>query len=409
MNILYINHYAGSPKMGMEFRPYYLAREWVRRGHEVTIIAGDYSHLRRENPEVSEDFQEEFIDGIRYLWVQTGEYEGNGVARALTMFRFTSKLMKHAGDLAKCFRPDAVIASSTYPLDSYPAKRIAKKAGARYIHEVHDMWPATLYEIGGMSKHHPFVVLLQIAENHAYRSCDALVSLLGGAKEYMMQHGLREDKFHYLGNGVVLEEWNGDAKMPEQHRELLQKLHDEGRFIVGYFGGHALSNNLGHLLDIAEAMKENENIAFVLVGDGVEKPRLTEEASRRALSNVHFLPPIAKTEVPDLVSHFDIVCITAKDSPLYRYGVSMNKMFDAMMAGVPVVEAISAPSTPISEAEAGITVPPDDVDVAVKAIETFAAMDPEERSAYGRRGRESVKEHHNYEKLALAFEQLFKG
>ena len=50
MNILYIEHYAGSPEMGMEFRPYYLSREWTRMGHRVTIIAGDYSHLRKKNP-----------------------------------------------------------------------------------------------------------------------------------------------------------------------------------------------------------------------------------------------------------------------------------------------------------------------------------------------------------------------
>jgi hypothetical protein len=30
MNIVYIEHYAGTPALGMEFRPYYLAREWVR-------------------------------------------------------------------------------------------------------------------------------------------------------------------------------------------------------------------------------------------------------------------------------------------------------------------------------------------------------------------------------------------
>ena len=52
MNILLINHYAGSPEMGMEFRPYYFAREWVKAGHRVDIIAADYSHLRRVNPEV---------------------------------------------------------------------------------------------------------------------------------------------------------------------------------------------------------------------------------------------------------------------------------------------------------------------------------------------------------------------
>ena len=56
MNILYIEHYAGSPEMGMEFRPYYLSKEWTKMGHNVTIIAGDYSPLRKKNPSVINDF-----------------------------------------------------------------------------------------------------------------------------------------------------------------------------------------------------------------------------------------------------------------------------------------------------------------------------------------------------------------
>ena len=42
MNILYVNHYAGAPAYGMEYRPYYLAREWVRAGHKVRVLAGSY-------------------------------------------------------------------------------------------------------------------------------------------------------------------------------------------------------------------------------------------------------------------------------------------------------------------------------------------------------------------------------
>ena len=96
MNILYLEHYAGSPEMGMEFRPYYLAREWIKMGHKVTIIAGDYSHLRRKNPAVEMDFQCDSIDGIEYVWIKTGRYAGNGVKRALTMGRFVGKLLVHA-------------------------------------------------------------------------------------------------------------------------------------------------------------------------------------------------------------------------------------------------------------------------------------------------------------------------
>ena len=95
MNILIINHYAGSPEMGMEFRPYYFAKEWTAMGHRVDIIAADFSHLRRVNPDVSRDFQEEIIDGIHYHWIKTRRDEGNGGQRAITMAQFIGKLWVH--------------------------------------------------------------------------------------------------------------------------------------------------------------------------------------------------------------------------------------------------------------------------------------------------------------------------
>ena len=201
--------------MGMEFRPYYLSREWVKMGHEVTIIAGDWSHLRVRNPKVSSDFSEEMIDGIRFVWVKTGEYEGNGVKRALTMFRFVRKLKSKAKYLAGRYRPDVVICSSTYPLDTYAGQKIRDICGAKLIHEVHDMWPATLYEVGGMSKSNPFVRILQKAEDSAYTNSDHVVSLLPYAEKYMAEHGLAEGKFVNIQNGVVEEEWTEPDPLPE--------------------------------------------------------------------------------------------------------------------------------------------------------------------------------------------------
>ena len=51
LNILLINHYAGTPSLGMEYRPYYLAREWVRAGHRVTVVAANFSHVRTHQPQ----------------------------------------------------------------------------------------------------------------------------------------------------------------------------------------------------------------------------------------------------------------------------------------------------------------------------------------------------------------------
>ena len=66
MNILYINHYAGGPSYGMEYRPYYMAREWVRAGHRVTVVAANFSHVRAGQPQANERNAERIaLDGDR--------------------------------------------------------------------------------------------------------------------------------------------------------------------------------------------------------------------------------------------------------------------------------------------------------------------------------------------------------
>lgn len=405
MNILYLEHYAGSPEMGMEFRPYYLSREWVKMGHKVTIIAGDYSHLRKKNPSVEKDWQTEIIDGIEYVWLKTGEYEGNGMVRALTMERFVRKLWTHSSMIAEKWKPDVVIASSTYPLDTYPAQRIAKIAKAKYVHEVHDMWPATLYEVGGMSKKHPFVVLMQIAENSAYKHCDKCVALLPYSKDYMVQHGLKPEKWVNIQNGVVEDEWENPQSLPGEHKKFFEE--HKNKFIVGYFGGHALSNALDNILDAAKDTNDID-IVYVLVGDGVEKRRLIERCKTEKITNVCFLDSVNKRCIPTLVQKFDCSIMTGKSSPLYKYGLCMNKMYDSMMAGKPIICAISAPKTLVEEFECGIQVgnaSPQDI---VDAITRIKQASKENREMMGGNGQKAIMKYFTYKKLAETFVQSMR-
>lgn len=402
MNILYIEHYAGSPDMGMEFRPYYLSREWVKMGHKVTIIAGDYSHLRKKNPNVDNDWKTEEIDGIEYVWLKTGKYEGNGAARAFTMERFVRKIWTHSSMIAKKWNPDVVIASSTYPLDAYPARSIAKKAGAKYIHEVHDMWPATLYEVGGMSRNHPFVMIMQMAEDYAYRNCDKCVSLLPYSKSYMVEHGLDKNKYANVQNGIVEEEWSNPEPLPSEYDEFFEN-HKEN-FIVGYFGGHALSNALDKVLDTAKGIRSiDKKVVFVLVGDGTEKNRLIERSKAEMLDNVFFLKSVNKKAVPNLLKYFNCSILTGLPSPLYRFGLSPNKMYDSMMAGIPIICAFDAPETLVVKYECGIQCNPDIAENIVNSILSIKKLSKDERIQMGYNGQKAILEHFTYSKLAEKF------
>ncbi len=297
MNILLVNHYAGTPDFGMEFRPYYLAREWVKSGHRVLGVGGTYSHLRKKQPHSGTAT----IDGVDYRWLWTPKYNGNGVLRFLSMLCFVAQLFLH-GRAWRRFKPDVVIASSTYTLDNWPCYRIAKRFHAKYVYEIHDLWPLSPMELGGMSAHHPFIRLMQWGEDYAYRHADKVVSILPCVHGHVQEHGLPLDKLALVPNGVVAADWSDEnrAALPEEHQRLLAKLKSENKFILGYAGGCALSNALSFLIDAMVQLKDRKDIALVLVGDGVEKKRLMQRVAMFPCE-IYFLPPVNKRSLPTLL------------------------------------------------------------------------------------------------------------
>lgn len=398
MNILLINHYAGAPDLGMEFRPYYMARKWVQAGHRVLIIGATYSHLRKKQP--SEGRQN--IDGVDYYWVKTNKYTGNGLGRMYSMFLFVFKLMFLMSRVYGQFRPDIVIASSTYPLDIYPACKIAKKYDAKLIYEVHDLWPLSPMELGGYSRWHPFIMVMQKAENFAYKNVDAVVSMLPKAKKHMMEHGLAEDKFYYVPNGIVESDWENPEVLGEIHTNLLKKLQQENKFVIGFAGAHGIANSLQSVID-AVATLVDKNIVLVLVGTGQEKENLIRYVKVQKISNVYFLPPVNKLMIPSLLKNMDILYIGLQKQSLFRFGISPNKIFDYMMARKPVIQAIEAGNNLVKEAQCGIDVEPDNVKEIAKAICQLQEMPEDQRKQWGENGFEFVMRNHTYNVLGKSF------
>lgn len=399
MNILLINHYAGSPRHGMEFRPYYLAREWVRQGHRITIVASSVSHLRQQNPAVSTAVTREAIDGIDYLWVRTRPYAGNGAKRLLNMLQFTAKVRGMARELA-AMRPDIVIASSTYPYDIWPAAKIARAAGARLVYEVHDLWPLTPRLLGGFSKRHPMIFSMQLAEDYACRHADRVISLLPGTAPHLRSRGMAPDKFTYIPNGFDPAE--APAPLPASIETQITAFAQDFKALCAYAGGHAVSNALDPLIDAA-ARPEAADVGFLLVGKGVEKDRLAHRARTQGLKNILFLDPVEKRAVPTLLKLADIAYIGWHDSPLYQFGTSPNKLFDYMLAALPVVHATSSPYDLVRDAGCGVSVAADDVPAIARAIAELAHLPEHERHELGQRGKRFVQQHHGYPILARQF------
>lgn len=393
--------------MGMEFRPYYFAREWIEMGHRVDIIAADYSHLRRMNPDVQNDFQEELIDDIHYHWIKTGEYEGNGVKRAITMAKFVSKLWLNSKKIIEEISPDVVICSSTYPLDTYVGQRIRKKSNkkVKLIHEVHDMWPASLIDLGGMSKLNPFVLVMQLGENSFCKNADIIVSLLPASKDYFVKHGMKPEKFNHISNGVILKEWEHPEPLKEtiaKHFEFNKK---SGKLNICFFGSIHKTYNLDML--IQAVIKRNKNdIAITFIGPGLDKNELKKMAEGYN-DTIAFFDPIPKTMVPSIFNYIDGTFIGIKNQKISRFGISMNKLFDSMMGGKPIIYMVQAPNNHVKEYDCGIIVNGTDVNSIISALDRFSDVGDERRKQMGENGKCAAMEVFNYSSLSQKFENLF--
>lgn len=404
MRILLINHYAGSVYHGMEFRPYYLSREWVKMGHEVTVVAASFSHLRQKNIEMQEEIKEEYIDGIRYVWLKTPAYSGNGIVRIKNILSFLHKLYKYEKQIINDIAPDVVIASSTYPLDSYPANWMAKKHKAKFVFELHDLWPMSPMVIGNMSKWHPFIMVMQKAEDYWCRNADLVVSLLPDAYKHLVTRGMSMDKYVVIPNGISPEEW-GDEKedIPEEHRLFIDRLKSEDKFIVAYLGGLVESNNLLALVDVAEKMRDNETIHILLVGKGPEKVRIENRIEEKGLSNITLLPFVPKKSVPAFLKRMDLLIRIASASKLEEFGASPNKIFDYMMSSKPVLWNYSSEKNLVSDAQCGFTIKDFTVNKLTEKLLEISKMGKKELQMLGKNGHEYVMNNFTYSKMAEKF------
>ena len=402
MNIVLINHYAGSPDHGMEFRPHQVARHWVTSGHDVTILAGSYSHLRNRNPEIEGRVSQEFIDGIRYRWLRTPRYQGNALGRIRSIHAFLRALDRERRHFLADRKIDAVIASSTYPFDIDPSRRIARDHDATLVWEVHDLWPLSPIELAGYSPRHPFIRITQRAEDRCCRDADLVVSILPLAIDHLRTRGLDDDRYVAVPNGVDIDDASSPepSHVPPEARIAIEDLRGRHRLLIGYAGSHTASYGLETLLQAARSAADL-GVGLVFIGDGPEKAALREKVG--GMQGVMFLDRMPRLAAISTLQMCDAVFVGLRAEALFRFGIGMNKIFDAMLVERPVLAAYSAGNDPIGEAGCGLTVPAGDVGGLTSAMHRIAGMSVAERAELGAAGGRFVRSHHSYDILAERF------
>jgi glycosyltransferase involved in cell wall biosynthesis len=404
MNILLINHYAGSLQLGMEFRPYYMSKKWNEMGHKTTVIGASYSHLRQSQPK---KIGWQNIDGLDYLWIWTNKYKGNGVKRFLSMLIFVMQLMFVSVYLAWKTRPRVVIASSTYPLDVFPAWLIAKLSCAKLVFEIHDLWPLSPMELGGMSKWHPFILLMRFGEWFAYKHSDKIVSILPETYEHVKKDGVKKENFIHVPNGIYIKDYQNPLPIPSDLQQLIGREKKKGNVLIGYAGAIGVANAMDVLIEAANILRE-EKISFIIVGDGQELGNIKTQAQVLQLNNVHFVGRINKLAVHSFLKKMDFLYIGAQHQPMYQFGVGHNKAFDYMMAEKPIIQSLEVGGDVVKKAQAGFNALPGSSVELAKTIRKAIKAPKQKLNQMAKNGKDFVLENHNYDYIAMKFVESIK-
>ncbi len=398
LNIIIINHYAIPPIEAGGTRHYSLAKELIARGHHVHIVAANFNHQTKIPivPNSEERLFKRVYDEVPFIFVNVPAYQGNSPARLLNMLLF-SRQIRNSSYLKRMDSPDVVIGSSPHPFAAWAAQRMAARWGVPFIFEVRDLWPQSLIDLGRISPKHPAVRLLAQLEKYLYNRADKIITLLPGAHEYIKSIGIDAGKVIWIPNGIDFSLYNQFS--PELGHE---------KFNVMYAGAHGLANGLETIINCAEILYKEygDKIVFRLVGDGPQKEDLKKMAAKKQLTNVQFDEPVPKRQIPGVLSQADAFILLLRDSPVFRWGISPNKLYDYLCSRRPVIFGVNAFNNPVEEAGAGITVPPENPEALAKAVLELYHMKPADREQMGLNGRKYVEENHDFRKLAARLEEV---
>ncbi|MDH5424073.1 MAG: glycosyltransferase family 4 protein [Gammaproteobacteria bacterium] len=397
MKIWYMNHYAGASDRPREGRSYNLARGIINAGSECAVIASSFHHFQRNNlPEQKETVLTKVIDDIPFLWLKTPKYKGNGLSRVLNMLSYAYACWRY--DFVKqglLEKPDVIIVTTVHPFHIVAGIKWAKRYGAKLVFEVRDLWPLSINLLLGVSKWHPLSIVLSVLERMAYKHSDLVTSVLPNALMYMGDKGVTSERFLYMPNGYLEDiDW-ADSNF---HEQILTRIRSAYSRVIMHTGSMGPPNGLDILISAANQFKDNSDVAFVFIGDGILKKELIEMTCS---SHIYHLSPIPKDQMQSALSYSDICYCGFQDLPeLYKYGISPNKIFDYMMAKKFILLGSDSPNNPVELSGAGFCFKPSQDVGLYSIIKNIINFDNQELYEKGLRGYEYFKKDHDFNKIA---------
>ncbi len=404
MKILLIHQYFLEKDDGGGSRFNELTKFWAEAGNEITVIAGMVHYATgKKRSKYKRKFivKEQYDRNIKVYRCHVSEaYNSSFIGRLWAYFSFVFSSI-----IAAIFfvreKYDVVLVTSPPLFVGITGYLVSRLKRLPLIFEVRDLWPESAIDTGVL-KNKVIIKLAFAFEKFIYAKSVRINTLTPAFYNILKsKKNVSEEKLWMIPNGsdfsfsdAILEKFDRDT-----FRESMN-WYDKTVFL--YIGAHGIANHLVQIIDAAERLTGTK-AHFVLIGDGMDKPNLINQAQQRNLKNIQFLEPVPKSEVFKYILASDVGMSVLKKTDTFKT-VYSNKTFDYMACKKPILMLIDGVSRDLIEsADCGLYAEPEDIEDIVNKVKIYL-NDKDKICKQGENGYAYAKQ--NFDRTLLAQKYL---
>lgn len=390
-NIVIINHHASIPKYGGGGRHHQFAEELSKRGYNITLVSSSFSQGTGEYQHSEKMRSDKLNENYTFLSIKTSPtYKSDMKKRLFNYLDFTKKTKR----LEFRQNPDVVIASSVHPFTWIAGYKLARKYNAKFVVEVRDLWPLSLYEDLN-KKIRPFIFkYFNWLEKRYYNLASSIIVTAPNAHKYMNdKYNIDEEKIFFIPHCIDLDEYDKNLArdVPEKINKVLKE-----RFSITYTGALSRSEGLESFLYLAKRLESNKEIRFVIVGSGSEKESLLNLIDELEITNVYMFDRVPREDIPSILFQSSVLYCGLIDRKAFEYGISKNKFYDYMAAKKPTIFMSNINDSAIEKANCGYVIKDYSIDKAESVVKELY-NDKELYKVLSENARNYVEENHTIE------------
>ena len=228
---------------------------------------------------------------------------------------------------------DVAFIDSTPPIQGLKLPLVRLFKNTPIVYNAQDIFPDSLVGTGLTEQGSLIWKIGRFVEKITYKYSDKIIVISQDFKKNLLSKGVPEGKIEVVYNWV---DETAVVDIPRSENKLFDKYGlDRSKFYITYNGNIGLTQNMDMLLEVAKALEANEDIQFVLVGNGAYLEDVKRIIAERNVQNVTLLPFQPYEDISHVFSLGDVSLVISKP------GVGANsvpsKTWSIMSASRPVL------------------------------------------------------------------------